>query len=95
MKKIIASFALLFVLCLPVAALADDSNSTAIVHLNTATASQLEQLKGIGPSHAKAIIEYRKTHGDFKSVEDLTKIKGIGPKAVKRLLEENPHRVEL
>ena len=49
------------------------------VNLNTATASQLVDLPGIGPSIAAAIIEYRNRVGGFASVDDLEKVPGIGP----------------
>jgi competence protein ComEA len=48
------------------------------VNLNTATANELDGLDGIGPTLAARILEYRQTHGPFKSVQDLTKVKGIG-----------------
>jgi competence protein ComEA len=44
------------------------------VNLNTADAAELEDLPGIGPAHAKAIIEAR----PFKSVDDLDRVKGLG-----------------
>jgi len=54
----------------------------AAVDINTATAEQLEVLKGIGPAKAKAIIEYRTKNGPFKSVDDLEKVKGMGRKTI-------------
>ena len=54
--------------------------NTAIVNLNTATAEELEQVKGIGPKLAEKIIEYRKTNGPFKRAEDIVKVQGIGTK---------------
>ncbi|MGC8697392.1 MAG: ComEA family DNA-binding protein, partial [Halothiobacillus sp.] len=48
--------------------------------LNSATAEQLQSVKGIGPKLAQAIEEYRKTHHGFKSVEELKEVKGIGEK---------------
>lgn len=60
----------------------------AKVNINTATAQQLSSLSGIGPKKAQAIIEYRKAHGPFKSINDLIKVKGIGPKMVEKLKKE-------
>ena len=50
------------------------------LNINTASVDELTQLKGIGPAYAQAIIEYRKTHGLFQTVDDLMKVKGIGSK---------------
>ena len=47
--------------------------------LNTATAEQLEELPGIGPSLAKAIVDHRTRHGRFRAVDDLLDVRGIGP----------------
>ena len=45
--------------------------STAIVNLNTASASDLEGLPGIGAKTAARIVEYRQKNGPFKKVEEL------------------------
>jgi competence protein ComEA len=50
----------------------------AVVNINSASQKQLEELPGVGPAKAKAIIDYRKKHGPFKSVEDIKKVDGIG-----------------
>ena len=60
----------------------------AAVNLNTATASDLDGIKGIGPSKAKAIIDYRSKNGPFKSVEDLKNVKGFGEKSITKLKGE-------
>lgn len=53
------------------------------VNINTADAATLsKQLKGIGPSKAAAIVEYRQKHGPFKSIDQLTQVKGIGEKVI-------------
>ena len=41
------------------------------VNLNTASASQLETLPGVGPATAQRILEYRQKSGGFKKIEDL------------------------
>jgi competence protein ComEA len=53
----------------------------ALVNLNTASASQLESLPGIGKSTAERIVEYRQKNGGFKKVEDLMNVRGIGEKS--------------
>lgn len=55
------------------------------VNVNTATASELETLPGIGASKAAAIVEYRTANGPFASVEDLQSVPGIGPATVSNL----------
>jgi competence protein ComEA len=59
--------------------------ASAVVDLNTATAAELDALKGVGPAKAKAIIDYREKNGPFKSVDDLDKVKGFGIKTVEKL----------
>ena len=49
------------------------------VNINTATAAELDLLPGVGPVLALRILEYRRTHGPFRRVEDLDQVKGIGP----------------
>ena len=53
--------------------------STGPIDLNTATPAELEELPGIGPATAAAIVEHREEHGPFASVDDLTDVSGIGP----------------
>lgn len=48
------------------------------VNINTATQTELETLTGIGPSLATKIIDYRKTNGNFKSIDELKNVSGIG-----------------
>lgn len=57
----------------------------AAVNINTASQSELEVLKGIGPAKAKAIVEYRNEHGLFSSVDDLEKVSGIGAGTLKQI----------
>jgi competence protein ComEA len=47
--------------------------------LNTATAEQLEELPGIGPATARAILTWRSRNGRFRTVADLLEVPGIGP----------------
>jgi competence protein ComEA len=50
------------------------------VDINTADETVLETLDGIGPSLAQRILDYRKAHGGFRTVNDLQNVPGIGPK---------------
>ena len=53
------------------------------VNVNTADAETISaELKGVGLAKAKAIVEYRKKHGPFRSADDLSLVKGIGERTV-------------
>ncbi|MDE2848472.1 MAG: ComEA family DNA-binding protein [Gemmatimonadota bacterium] len=56
-----------------------------LVPVNTAPASELQKLPGIGPKLAEAIIEYRTRSGPFKRVGELLEVKGIGPAKLGRI----------
>jgi competence protein ComEA len=79
MKKLFLLFITLFTFI---------STAYAAVNINTAPQAELETLQGIGPAKAKAIIDYRKKKGPFKTPGDLEKVKGIGPATIKRLRPE-------
>ncbi|MHB0859563.1 MAG: helix-hairpin-helix domain-containing protein [Anaerolineae bacterium] len=49
-----------------------------IVNINTATAAELEQLPGIGPTLAARIVAYRTEHGPFAEPADIMKVTGVG-----------------
>ena len=53
------------------------------VNVNTADAETISaELKGVGLAKARAIVEYRKKHGPFRSPDDLSLVKGIGERTV-------------
>ncbi|MDR1855300.1 MAG: helix-hairpin-helix domain-containing protein [Azoarcus sp.] len=64
----------------PLSAMAAD-----VININTADAATLQQINGIGPAKASAIVEYRKTKGPFATVDDLVKVPGIGEKSLAQL----------
>lgn len=57
----------------------------APVNINTADVTVLENVKGLGPTKAQAIVDYRTKNGNFKSVQDLQNVAGIGPKLIDKL----------
>ncbi len=79
MKAFILS--LLLVILVAAAALAG-------INVNTAGTSELQELPGIGPAKAQAIVEYREQNGPFKQVDDLVQVKGIGPKLLNKIKDE-------
>jgi len=60
----------------------------AAVNINTAPASELQTLPGIGAKVAERIVEYRQKNGPFKKVEDLMNVRGVGEK---NFLKLKPH----
>jgi competence protein ComEA len=61
------------------------AGTVALVDLNTATAAELEELPGVGPTTAGAIIAHREQHGPFGSVDDLLDVRGIGEAKLEQL----------
>ncbi len=60
----------------------------AAVNINTASQSELEAVKGLGPAKAKAIIEYREANGNFKHLDELDHVKGFGRASIDKLKGE-------
>ena len=61
--------------------------SGAKIHLSSATAEQLDEVDGIGPTLADRIVEYRDVHGGFRSLDELAEVDGIGEKRLATLRE--------
>lgn len=55
------------------------THATELININTADATLLDTLPGIGPSKAAAIVDYRTQHGTFLRSEDIQNVSGIGP----------------
>ncbi|WP_052703047.1 ComEA family DNA-binding protein [Paenibacillus beijingensis] len=55
------------------------------LNINYATAEQLDELPGIGPAKAKAIVADRERNGLFQSVDDMQRVKGVGPKMLEKM----------
>lgn len=58
-----------------------------IKDLNQATAEELQQVKGIGPSYSERIIKYRSLLGGFSSMKQLNEVYGLQQETIERLSE--------
>jgi competence protein ComEA len=64
------------------------TTTSLLININTATAAQLQQLKGIGQVRAEAIVEYREANGAFQTIEDIMKVPGIKEGAFQKIKDE-------
>lgn len=72
----------------PISASATERNeSNGLINLNTAGASELTELSGIGKSMAERIIRYRTENEKFEKIEDIMKVPGIGEKKFEQIKE--------
>ena len=62
--------------------------SGGLIDINQASAEVLVRLRGIGPALAQRIVEYRRQHGPFHSVEELVQVRGIGAAKVRGLRKQ-------
>lgn len=61
------------------------NDAAGLVNINTASASELQSLSGIGPSMAQSIIDERTKNGPFASIDDLMRVSGIGEKKLAKI----------
>ena len=90
LKAVVMS--LLLALSLPALAVEVDAVKDAAntqvenrIDLNTADVTQLQELKGVGPKTAEAIVQWRDSQGPFTNVDQLLAIKGIGEKTLAKM----------
>ncbi len=62
-----------------------ESGGAGLVNLNTATEAELDDLPGVGPVTAAAIISWRTSNGRFTDIEQLGEVDGIGPARLAKL----------
>jgi comEA protein len=77
MRRSILICGTLVCLALAAASFAKKTPPAHPIDLNAATVKELEQLPGIGPTTAKAIVQFRAKSGRFRRVEDLLAVRGI------------------
>jgi len=63
-------------------------SSGGLININSASATELETLSGIGEVLAATIVEYRTQNGPFASVEDLMDVSGIGPATLDEIRDQ-------
>ena len=96
MKSYLLLLALMFVFgfagVLPATVSAAESPAAQVsvepIHLNNATAEQLQTLPGVGPALSERIVSYREEHGPFQTVDQLAEVKGIGAAKLAKLKEQ-------
>jgi competence protein ComEA len=59
-----------------------------LIDVNTASAEKLDELPGIGPALADAIIEYRSDNGPFGSIDELARVPGISARMVDEMRDQ-------
>ncbi len=57
----------------------------AIVNINTASVSELQELPGVGAKTAARIVDYRTKKGPFRKIEELMNVQGVGEKSFLKL----------
>jgi competence ComEA-like helix-hairpin-helix protein len=67
------------------AAVTSEYKPPLLLDANRSPADSLELVPGIGPVLSERIIQYRRTHGAFVSVDSLVNVKGIGPKTLAKI----------
>ena len=60
-------------------------SAVRLINVNIADLGELDLLPGIGPALGQRIIEYRRAHGPFESIDALERVSGIGPRTLDKL----------
>jgi competence protein ComEA len=81
-KVVVAVMAAVFIGVFSV--MSANAGDTQQININTASADELTQLKGVGSNQAARIIEFREKNGPFKKPEDLMLVPRIGQKTFEK-----------
>lgn len=76
-----------FTACLALSLLLTDMATAAAYRVDINNANErtlVSALEGLGQENARAIVDYRKEHGAFRSMEQLALVKGVGLGVVER-----------
>ena len=68
----------------PISVIQVSAGDVEKININTASAGELMQLKGVGPKYSAAIIAYREKNGPYKMPEDIMQVSGIGQKTFEK-----------
>ncbi|GMA09469.1 putative competence protein [Tetragenococcus halophilus subsp. flandriensis] len=63
----------------------EGDNNEDMIDINAADINELQEISGVGPAKAQAIVDYREENGAFESVDELNEISGFGEKTVEKL----------
>ena len=63
-------------------------STSGLININSASATELESLSGIGEVLAATIVEYRDQNGPFATVDDLMDVSGIGPATLEEIRDQ-------
>ena len=85
--KMVAAGLLCGLTLAPIGVAGASDTSGARIDINTASATELERLPGIGASKAQAIVEFRAKE-PFTRADDLRKVKGIGDKLFESIKDQ-------
>ena len=61
------------------------STTSLAIDVNEATAVELAQLPGLGPATARRLVDHRRDHGNFASIESLLDVPGIGAATLEQI----------
>lgn len=65
--------------------ISEEGIDDTLISINNSDIEQLKEIPGIGEVKAKAIISYRESNGEFRSIDELKNVDGIGEKTFEKI----------